>query len=435
MCRRTRPSSSARPTRAPRSIRDRSVHRHLRLREQRPAGDLPVRARRRLVHELPERRRLLRSRRGRAPAPRPRGGRHAHGRRVAGGVALDRRPRRDAAGDDDHQPQRRPDRGRLRGHRQLHRRRAVAGSSPARSQPFEQCESPMESQRPAAGQPSSSASAPPTWRRTWSTAGESRVSVGIDTVAPETTILDRPAQPDDRRLGDLPAPGGRRGRLPRARDRGRARRRPGLGGCSTRPSTSSLSRDYTFRVRAVDLALNVDPTPAVWTSTYEPPAPTPRPRSTGRRRTPRRTSTRSSSSRPSARQECECSARRRAVRELRDALPDRADHAGPARLPGPAQSTSTATSNPSRRGTSGVLIAPPLEPTIESTPPDPSPGRRPHLHVLLDRAERHVRMPHHAEPVPEQPVRAVLVAAHVHEPAGRRLPVPGARGQRVRHRR
>ena len=28
-------------------------------------------------------------------------------------------------------------------------------------------------------------------------------------------------------------------------------------------------------MRAVDLALNVDPTPAVWTWTYEPPAPAP----------------------------------------------------------------------------------------------------------------------------------------------------------------
>ena len=74
--------------------------------------------------ELPERRSLLRPGRGPAHPPRPRGRHRAPRRRLAGGVALDGRPRHDPAGDDDHERERHPDRGRVRGDRQLHRQRA-----------------------------------------------------------------------------------------------------------------------------------------------------------------------------------------------------------------------------------------------------------------------------------------------------------------------
>ena len=94
-------------------------------------------------------------------------------------------------------------------------------------------------------------------------------------------------------------------------------------------------------------------------------------------------------------------ARRRAVRVVRVAVPDQELAAGRARRSSCARiDVFLGNVEPTPASYTWRVIAPPLEPTIDSAPPEPERGQQPHVHVLLDRAERDVRVPDHAEPVP-----------------------------------
>ena len=127
-------------------------------------------------------------------------------------------------------------------------------------------------------------------------------------------------------------------------------------------------------------------------------------------------------------------ARRRAVRVLRVPLPAHRPRARRALAARPGDGLL-----PERRAEPASytwrVIAPPLEPTIELAPPDPSIGN--HHTFTFSSTEPNATFECRITPNPfqQQPVRALPVAAHLLQPAGRRVPVRGPRRQRVRHRR
>ena len=139
------------------------------------------------------------------------------------------------------------------------------------SDPFEQCESPMEYSDLTPGQHRFRVRATDLALNVEQPPVSHEFSIGVDGVPPETTILSGPAAtvPDDWATFELQS------------NEADARFECALDGepfeeCLNPAQFIELTPGgHTIRVRAVDSSLNPDPTPAVWTWTYQPVPATP----------------------------------------------------------------------------------------------------------------------------------------------------------------
>ena len=183
---------------------------------------------------------------------------------------------------------------------------------------------------------------------------------------------------------------------------------------------------HTFQVRAVDLSLNPDPTPATWTWTYEPATTAPE---TTIHTAPTNPSddvnavfpfsaigagraSSSARSTPSRSSRCESPFLHRGADARRAHVPGARDRHLRQRRAEPASYT-------------WRCIAPPLEPTIESAPPEPSAG--PQHTFTFSSTEPNATFECRITPNPfhEQPFEPCTSPHTYTEPAGRRVPVRG----------
>ncbi|HEV2951400.1 MAG TPA: hypothetical protein VGZ51_04800, partial [Actinomycetota bacterium] len=144
------------------------------------------------------------------------------------------------------------------------------------SQAFEQCDSPMEYSDLTPGTHTFRVRAIDLARNVEHPPVSTTLQVGTDTVAPETTILSGPPANsiDDWATFELQA--SEEVIYFECAIEFETTGEPLWEECFSPAQYVELEPgDYTFMVRAVDLALNVDPTPATWTWTYEPPTPAP----------------------------------------------------------------------------------------------------------------------------------------------------------------
>ena len=304
------------------------------------------------------------------------------------------------------------------------------------SEPFEQCESPMEYSdlnpgnhvfRVRAIDLALNHEHPPASRT---------FAVGVDDVAPDTRIVSGPpaSTTDDWASFDLEAT------EEVLYYECAIETEPGVGAvweeCYDPVQYVELEPgEHTFQVRAVDLALNTDPTPAVWTWTYEPAYEAPETTILQTPPNPQLTTTavfQFSAVGPEITFECAIDAEPFESCEspylIEELLPG--EHVFFVRATDVFLNVEPdAGELPVARDRTAARA------NDRSDAARPEPGPEPHLHLLLGRAECDLRVPDHAVAGAAEPVRAVLVAALVHEPAGRRVPVRGARGERVRDRR
>ncbi|HEV2952314.1 MAG TPA: hypothetical protein VGZ51_09425, partial [Actinomycetota bacterium] len=240
--------------------------------------------------------------------------------------------------------------------------------------PWEQCESPMEYSDLAPGNYTFRVRAVDLALNVEHPPVTHDFSVGLDSTPPETTILSGPPNPsiDDWATFEISS------NEEVTYFECAIEFEPGTGPvweeCFNPAQYVELEPgDHTFQVRAVDLALNVDPTPATYTWTYEPPAPGP---DTTIHRAPTDPSTNVNpvfefSAFGAEEYECALDAEPFESCEspyLLEQL-EPGVHVFQVRA---IDINGNVESEPARH--QWRLISPPLEPTIDSTPPDPSPG-------------------------------------------------------------
>ena len=144
-------------------------------------------------------------------------------------------------------------------------------------EPWEQCESPMEYSDFAPGNHVFRVRAIDLALNVEHPPVEHAFSVGVDATPPETTLLETPPLVTRRRLRNVPLLVQRDRRDVRVRHRDRARRRPGLGRVLLAgPVRRARARPaHLLRARRRPRRLTPDPSPEVYTWTYEPALATP----------------------------------------------------------------------------------------------------------------------------------------------------------------
>ncbi|HEV2950983.1 MAG TPA: hypothetical protein VGZ51_02675, partial [Actinomycetota bacterium] len=242
------------------------------------------------------------------------------------------------------------------------------------AEPFEQCDSPMEYSDLNPGTHVFRVRAVDLARNVEHPPVSHTFEVGADSTPPETTILSGPPNPsiDDWATFELQA------NEEVVYFECAIETEPGVGPVweecfNPAQYTELLPGDYVLQVRAVDLALNVDPTPATYAWTYEPPGWA---LDTTIHRAPTNPSTNVNpffefSAFGAAEYECSLDAEPFESCESPYLLEQMTPglHVFQVRA---VDINGNVEAEPARH--EWRLVSPPLEPTITVTPPDPSPG-------------------------------------------------------------